>query len=210
MVARTSCWHRARDKLRSTRQQLNRANAKVDSMHATIEDMEAAKQSDLSIDRKGSASRYMSASGLMALAVRRNLSNISSADFGSVIVDDVSRWTITRAEILLSCALQAWSHDWHARREQHHADFVNDEDESEWCLAVHVSRADATNSRVWHQSKLMAAEVESFYTDSYEVRDHDTFTAACDRHVCWTDMQVVRDASGVARSDFVCISYHSE
>ena len=128
------------------------------------------------------------------------MSNVSTADFGAVVLDDVGRWTITRAEIFLGCALQAWSHDWHTTRERYHEEFVAEEDESEWCLSVHVCRADATNRRVWQQSKLMASEVESYYSDSYELRNkRDDWISAFDTHTCWTDMQIVRDATGAWR-----------
>jgi hypothetical protein len=54
--------------------------------------VELRKPHDLDLVR-GKCGRKLVKSGCFALAIRRNMSSISTYDIGSVLLDDVSRWT---------------------------------------------------------------------------------------------------------------------
>ena len=95
----------------------------------------------------------------MALAVRRNLSSIACADIGMVLLADVSRWAVARAEVRAAGALMASARSFFFRAWEIFKDaFV---EVPEFLLYVHGFRSDATNSAIWQRRKLVALELES-------------------------------------------------
>jgi hypothetical protein len=74
---------------------------------------------DLKIDalaarlKSGKSERYFSLKGGMSLAVRRNLSHISTASLGMTLCEDVSSQTVTSWERRLGSALVAASRNFH-------------------------------------------------------------------------------------------------
>lgn len=100
----------------------------------------------------------------MALAVRRNLSNIACADIGMVLLTDVSRWAVARAEVRAAGALMASARSFFFRAWETFKDaFVQarDDEVPDFLLYVHGFRSDATNSAIWQRRKLVALELES-------------------------------------------------
>ena len=116
--------------------------------------------SPLDIVRRGK--KRSTSSAVVAVALRRNISNISSEDFGKVIMTDLSRQTVTRCEVIAGNDLLAnarlifnW---WHSRL----ADCESGD--------VHVFGIswidDATNSGVWQRRKLHTLKLRSMYFSS--------------------------------------------
>ena len=98
--------------------------------------------------------------GTLALAIRRNFSNISTEDIGAVLLKDLSRFTVTRAEVRAGTALVASSRlFFHSL----YHDLVSPGKVSEFRFAFHSFKQDATNSGLMKGSKFCALVLRSCY-----------------------------------------------
>jgi hypothetical protein len=79
-------------------------NDKIVSLEKQVARLSVAD--DFALERLSGGHR-LSIDGTVALAIRRNLSNISCGDFGKVLLDNVSKWTVARAEVRTGNALMA-------------------------------------------------------------------------------------------------------
>ena len=115
---------------------------------------------------------WLTPQGALALAIRRNLSNVATADIGPVLCDDVSRWTVTRSEVRAAACLMKDSHNFW---EDWSADCCLQPEDSRSADAFSVTaisyRQDATNSAVWNRSKLCALELEASYIPPCSAED---------------------------------------
>lgn len=134
-----------------------------------------------------------------AIALRRNLTNVSSVDFGRVVMDDVQRWAVTRGEILAAAALtgSAWRfykdmlEFWQKQRLA----------ASSCQIAIHAIQSDATNSSIWRRQKLHTTRACSAYSlDGAEPGPWDGNFCAISRY---SDVQVV--SSGNAATTLAII-----
>lgn len=103
--------------------------------------------------------RYLTPNGSVAVAIRRNFGNVAGADFGHVLLDDVSRFTVHRCEVKAASALMASAHSFYAPVWA----WLNDD--TDFNLTTHAFRSDATNSGIWQRQKLCALELESAYLE---------------------------------------------
>ncbi|CAK0812802.1 unnamed protein product, partial [Prorocentrum cordatum] len=161
---------------------------------------------------RGPKNVKLTVNGSTALAVRRNMANVAASAFGAITLEDVSQWTVCRAEVTLGMRLVA---SFNAFHRQYESDIVDQllsarrrpppSCPSVCCLAVHRFRSDATNGSVWQKSKLLTTELESIYV----CRDAMALRAGYDdiNHAVWSsspsmrrvlDLQVVSDGSGDA------------
>ena len=148
---------------RGLQQALRRTRQKLEIVQA--EHQGAAKhnvdgQLAISIPRK----RNLTLRPSMALAARRNLSSIACADIGMVLLTDVSRWAVARAEVRAAGSLIASARYFFFRAWETYKDALAQacKDEVPDCLLyVHGFRSDATNSAIWQRRKLVALELES-------------------------------------------------
>ncbi|CAE7830339.1 unnamed protein product [Symbiodinium sp. CCMP2592] len=137
--------------------------------------------------------RYLTVPSTVALALRRNLSNVSCADLGLVILDDASRWSVSRSEVRAGAAATASMREWHAGmlQEMFHPDGAED-----FNLSLHIVSQDATNSGIWQKRKLIALLCHSAYLVSLPSKFrwswHDMFREI--RAIA--DVQPVEDGSG--------------
>ena len=118
-------------------------------------DARAAKAGEFVTE--GETSGWLTPQGLLPVAIRRNLSNLATADIGLVLCMDLSRWTCARAEVRAGACLiassrsfwRAWQQQIWGTRQEHHS------------LTVLAYREDATNASVWRKSKMMALDIEA-------------------------------------------------
>ena len=160
-------------KLRTSQQQVRRlaaakAKAKAagrqgQSETATVPDSLRIKRK-LEIQRTGKheSGRYLTVPSQVSLALRRNLSNVSCADLGLVIMDDASRWSVSSAEVRAGSSLIASFRNFHENMmlEMFHEDGLQAGD---FNLSLHVISQDATNSDIWQKRKLCALLLHSCY-----------------------------------------------
>ncbi|CAE7527335.1 unnamed protein product [Symbiodinium sp. CCMP2592] len=149
--------------------------------------------------------RYLTVPSTVALALRRNLSNVSCADLGLVILDDASRWSVSRSEVRAGAAATASMREWHAGmlQEMFHPDGAED-----FNLSLHIVSQDATNSGIWQKRKLIALLCHSAYLVSLPSKFrwswHDMFREI--RTIA--DVQPVEDGPNevLARKIWQCVS----
>ena len=122
--------------------------------HSYEED--AAKQALQLQKTKGG--KQLSLQGAFALAIRRNFSNCATADIGAVLLEDISRYTVTRAEGRAGAALVASSRLFHNML---YEDLVYND--GSFHIAVHSYRQDATNSGILRGGKLAALILRSAF-----------------------------------------------
>ena len=67
---------------------------------------------------KHEKNRWLDSASRFAVCVRRNMSNASMGSFGAVVLSDLSRATVSRAETGGAEALQRYYFAWHAKQEQ--------------------------------------------------------------------------------------------
>jgi hypothetical protein len=134
---------------------------------------------------------WLSCDGTVELAVRRNLSNISQLDLGYVIRDDVSRWTVSKAEIHTAAALLAntWLFFQRLLQELQQAGSTSaasaDSPSSSFSISICATRQDATNKG----KKVALMELDSAYiTDVTPAEAHT---------ISWADFTKIRRVSDV-------------
>ena len=133
------------------------------------------------IQWRGQKQTRFTARGMFSLAIRRNLSNIGAKDLGAAVLEDVTHQTICRAEETLSATLIGSMKQWNA-------DMLASLPE----ICCYTLRSDATNSGIWHQSKLFGAEITSTYIrDSSGMRSNNDFHASCRARKLFADCQRV-------------------
>ena len=105
---------------------------------------------------EGESSGWLTASGMISLAIRRNLTNCASSDLGLALMADVSRWTVTRAETKAAACLVESSRQFFRRWRE----CIMEKGHSVTVLGY---RQDATNSNIWAKSKLIALELDASF-----------------------------------------------
>ena len=120
----------------------------------------------LALERIGSRRRkaqWLTPQGSLALALRRNMSNVSTADFGFVILDDVSKWTVSRCEVKCGTALIASARLWFQKL-KHDIFSVRP---SEYSTSIVATRQDATHGK----NKVAALELSAAYLAGFASSD---------------------------------------
>ena len=162
----------------------------------TLPEYLRAKQK-LEITRTGGGQdapgRYLTVPSMVSLAVRRNLSNVSCADLGLVILDDASRWSVARSEVRAGAAATASMREWHAGmlQEMFHPDGAED-----FNLSLHIVSQDATNSGIWQKRKLIALLCHSAYLVSLPSKFRWSWNDMFREIRAIADVQPVEDGSG--------------
>ena len=144
-----------------------------------LEDVQRAKetQSALVLSTKPSGKR-LTAKATLALGIRRNIAHVAAADFGALLMQDISGSTVLRAEVRTGAALVASMRDHVSTamsllRESRESDAGIDDvgadganlsdiayNADRWHLLFISVRADATNSSIWRREKLHVTEAE--------------------------------------------------
>ena len=151
-------------------------------------------QCHFDLQRTGKHQRYLSKEGTIALAVRRNLGNTSCSSIGCVLLQDISKDTVARAECKTGSALVASARAWY---QSAMADL--DASADEFNLVVHGFRSDATNSGIWQRRKLWSMELESLVLaavpEDTSTLDRD-WLSGFDHIKRMSDVNAVGDPSG--------------
>lgn len=147
---------RATDRLRQKCRRLERKLAKTNAKHRE----EQRHGSLLEIERtKGGKGKRLTLSGTISLAIRRNFGNTATADIGAILLEDISRFTVARAEIKAGTALIASSRlFFHAMYQD-----IASRTLGTFKLAIHSYMQDATNSGILKGSKLAGLILRSAY-----------------------------------------------
>ena len=147
------------------------------SMKKQAQDLDEAKHA-LQIDRtKGG--KHLSLQGTFALAIRRNFSNCATADIGAVLLEDISRFTVSRAEGRAGAALAASARLFYRAM---YEDIIYPD--GSFHVAFHSYRQDATNAGILRGSKLAALILHSAYLRDYP---EDSEDAADGNFLCSSD-----------------------
>ena len=158
-------------------------------------DQKAISRGDFFIE--GESTGWLTPSGVISLAIRCNMSNVASADIVLVILADVSRWTVYRAEIKTAACLVASSHlFWSIWRSEIFERMGHDKRFSATILSW---RQDCTNRSVWNKEKLCTLEMEASYLiQSRSVDFDDVVPSDWQRIKQLADVIPVRDGTGKA------------
>lgn len=179
--------HNALNKSLSARrgafQKLRRSTKRIKSLQLALK--QAKQRQSFDIEKRGT--RRLTPRGVLCVAIRRNLSNVSARTFGTAVLEDIGKDTVIRAELQTGSALTAWSRSFHASSEA----AINSAD---WGIAVHACRSDATNSAIWHNAKLFSSDVDSVYVCSDDM-SNDKLPDDVNRHHAWGELQRVGDSS---------------
>ena len=144
------------------------------------------------IERKSDKPKsWLTPQGTVAVALRRNIGNVSCALLGHVVLQDLAGCTVSRCEVKTAAALVAHSQMFYEQL-QHSFQIADFPDQ---CLAIHAFREDATNSGIWRKSKLSTIEIESFFTTNMSSVDVAIKNGHTIRRL--GDVQRVADSSGM-------------
>lgn len=217
--------------LRLERQKNQRLQKKLDAANLTIEQaqnqsnlaLRVTRTSDAKLIAKGEifiegetdAKGWLTPQGLLSLALRRNVANVASTEMGLSIMVDVSRWTVTRAELKTAACLVASSRlFWRYWYEQIWSSSQSSPDSPEdtfSCTIVHYSQ-DATNRAIFNRQKLQSVIVEGHYVVVSQTKAKAQNNAAGTKtnsfaHVNWqsikrlSDVLPVVDGTGKATAE---------
>ena len=160
-------------KLKQMSQRLKREEVRNTSLEEQLDEAKAKRLKKFAIERhadrkqtragglvvEGESSGWLTAEGCLSAAIRRNLSNIGTADLGPTLLMELSRWTVARAEVKAGACLLASSRlfweSWAAS--------IRDAESDTRSLTVISYRQDATNGSCWQKSKLTALEMEGAF-----------------------------------------------
>lgn len=108
---------------------------------------------------RGGKGKRLTLQSHIALAIRRNMGNCATADVGAMLLEDFSRFTVSRAESKTGSALIA------STRLFFHSMFQDlaSTNMGSFKLAIHSYIQDATNSGILKGSKLAALILRSAY-----------------------------------------------
>ena len=145
--------------------------------------------------------RYLTVESRISLSLRRNCSNVACADLGLVLLDDVSRWTIARAEVQTGAALIGHARAFHQTMLSEFEDQSRETPHSGIGVSFHCISQDATNGSIWQKRKLVALLLHTAYCplipkpgDNFSgawTWKWDMFTSS----ECIADVQPVADGS---------------
>lgn len=115
------------------------------------------------------------------------------------MLSDVSRHTVTRAEVWAGAALTAVSKKFHEAMRFH----LNNADDLR--LRVIAFRGDATNSAVWQRRKLQGLQVVTSYLvdTAFSSFEKGWWGDSMEELTCWPDVLPVEDSSGVGAMSLV-------
>ena len=101
---------------------------------------------DFLVSRPGRKGLDLSQRSQLVVALRRALVNVSSEWLGCSMLEDLSRWSVSRFEVKLGAANISSFRAWHGDMEARLADRGP---AAALSIAAHAFRGDATNSSVW-------------------------------------------------------------
>ena len=108
--------------------------------------------------KRTAGGKQLTFQGAVALAIRRNFGNAATADVGMMLLENISRYSVSRAETRTGTALIASSKLWfHAI----YQDLASLSGESGFTVCFNSYRQDATNSGILKGSKLGALILHS-------------------------------------------------
>ena len=130
----------------------------------------AQPQSTLELVMTSSGKR-LTASAMLALGIRRNLSHVAAGDFGALLLRDISSSTVLRAEVKAGASVAASMSDYAntalaalRTSPESGTSAIDLSDlsfqQESWHLLIISVRADATNSSIWRREKLHVTEAE--------------------------------------------------
>lgn len=146
--------------------------------------------------------RLFSAKAILAVGMRCAMTGVAAKSLGPAVLQDISRQKVTKCEIELGAAWVAAARVFHDEMEvaasqeqlqQTDAGQGASLSSLAHCVACHSISSDATNSAVWHNSKLHSTVVQSLYIrDAAELASG---TAGPNFWRTFADLQRVRDSS---------------
>ncbi|CAE7386592.1 unnamed protein product [Symbiodinium natans] len=139
----------------------------------SLQDAKSSNESTLVL-QTGRSGKRLTPTATLALGIRRNIAHVAAADFGALLMVDLSGSTVIRSEIRTGAALAASMQDYTSDlmsvlRSTGRATVPGVDapdladiayDESAWSLLVISVRADATHSSIWRREKLHVTEAE--------------------------------------------------
>ena len=142
---------------------MRRRSAKQsDTEHpGALRDAENDLNSDFQITRRGQKQEHFSLQGQLAIAIRRNLTNLAAKDLGACILTDISQQSVVRFELLLEACHIASCRAFHAHEERK-TDTGDTCDEircnQQFCLAQfetvwHGVGGDVCEKHKWHNGR---------------------------------------------------------
>ena len=149
-----------RNKNRALRTQLVRANQHLEIEMQKRKNPDSDDKSLLDIKRT-KAGKQLTLEGSFAVGIRRNFSNIATADLGAVLLEDISRFTVVRSECRTGSALIASARMWFAAIYSEICDARVMA--GKFGVCIHSYKQDATNSGILKGSKLAALILRSAY-----------------------------------------------
>ena len=150
---------------------------------------------DWMVTRRGK--QRLTVKGSIALAIRKSTTNIACQDVGVMIMEDIGKNTVIRAELDLGDRMHQLFKNFHT--DMANTILNNHENSSSSAMVtfqVHTFRSDATNSSVWHHSKLINLDFKSYYVVDLEHLTPQTGLASI-LHTCYgfADLQRVASAA---------------
>lgn len=148
---------------RMLKQQVRRLEDRIvrqhESFSSKLADAKQQLNSEFHAHRTGNKPKsWLTPSGSVAVALRRNLGNIACALLGHVILQDIAGCTVSRCEVKAGASLMANAQVFfQVMKAELRASNPNS-------LVILAFREDATNSGIWRKSKLAAMELECFWT----------------------------------------------
>ena len=166
---------RKNKELQDEKKKLKRAaSLQSKSLEKQLRLMDNTVISSMELQTSGKSGKRLTCQSMIALGLRRNMSNIAAGDFGALILRDMSAATVIRAEVrtgaVIAASMKSFCSDalasarLHSPFNREQAILANlSSCDDEWQLQIVSFRSDATNSQIWRREKLHVLEVEMAY-----------------------------------------------
>jgi hypothetical protein len=193
---------------RTVRKSCKRKLDRKDKRYLALTDLQAADTSSWVVERKGWC--HLTLHSSVQIALRRNIGNFSSKEMSTVLMEDISRHTVTKAELLCGACLVASFAEFQQHNENLMAlvggDWKANASAAELTsppilsIAAHSHISDATSSSVWRNSKLLSGLVRSAYLpecSSMGPARLSDLANEIESDFCWADLQKVLNSTVV-------------
>lgn len=185
---------------KSSKRKLDRRDLKIEELVS----VESDNDCKWLVQRRGT--KALTTFSSLAIAIRRNLGNTSAQAMCTTLMDDVSRQTVCRGELLAGASLNASFRDFHNYSESQMRILANEalDKTSIISVAVHAFMTDATGSNIWRNCKLMSGELLTSYCIDSRAGDHRTLITPGFVSVMesYCDIQEVGDSTFVPSPGF--------
>ena len=178
---------KARTRIFKQQHRIKKLNKRIDQQivaDVALTPDQGGHGTSLEINKKGTG-KHFNHQSQFALAMRRNFTNVACADIGAVLLQDLNRYSVARAEVHTGAVLLMSSHKFNR-------------DSAECPAVIRAFEYDATNSDIWQRRSLSACRLETLKIRTWLEDESQDLREVSLHQKRWCDLLPVEGKSSAA------------